>query len=59
MALLNFHAFVFASQVVTVLSKRGDVGIEPLTASSLLQMAGRAGRRGQVHVVCIYIYTYT
>ncbi len=25
----------------------GDDGIEPLSASSLLQMAGRAGRRGQ------------
>lgn len=33
------------STVVTVLSKRGDRGIEPLSASALLQMAGRAGRR--------------
>jgi hypothetical protein len=33
--------------VVTALSKRGDAGIEPLGASALLQMAGRAGRRGK------------
>ena len=30
-------------QVITVLSKRGDNGIAPLTPSSLLQMSGRAG----------------
>ena len=34
------------STVISVLSKRGDNGIAPLAASSLLQMAGRAGRRG-------------
>ena len=33
--------------VVTNLAKRGDNGIEPLAASNLLQMAGRAGRRGK------------
>ena len=32
--------------VISVLSKRGDKGIAPLAASTLLQMAGRAGRRG-------------
>ena len=32
--------------VVTALSKRGDRGPVRLTASALLQMAGRAGRRG-------------
>lgn len=32
--------------VITTLSKRGNSGIEDLSASSLLQMAGRAGRRG-------------
>ncbi|KAJ1454665.1 P-loop containing nucleoside triphosphate hydrolase protein [Pelagophyceae sp. CCMP2097] len=33
--------------VITALSKRGDKGmIVPLTTASLLQMAGRAGRRG-------------
>jgi superfamily II RNA helicase len=34
------------STVITVLSKRGDNGISPLMTSQLLQMAGRAGRRG-------------
>ncbi|KAH8098051.1 hypothetical protein JL720_973 [Aureococcus anophagefferens] len=33
--------------VVTSLVKRGDDGMEPLTTSALLQMAGRAGRRGR------------
>ncbi|EGB03043.1 hypothetical protein AURANDRAFT_12569, partial [Aureococcus anophagefferens] len=33
--------------VVTSLVKRGDDGMEPLTTSALLQMAGRAGRRGK------------
>lgn len=33
--------------VVTALSKRGDSGIVALTSSELLQMAGRAGRRGK------------
>lgn len=32
--------------VITVISKRGDNGIAPLKPSALLQMAGRAGRRG-------------
>merc|ERR1719409_1599593 len=32
--------------VITTISKRGDNGIAPLQPSSLLQMAGRAGRRG-------------
>ncbi|GAB0495679.1 hypothetical protein MMPV_006983, partial [Pyropia vietnamensis] len=32
--------------VISSLSKRGNDGIEPLTTSAVLQMAGRAGRRG-------------
>ena len=32
---------------ITTMSKRGDLGVAPLAASSLLQMAGRAGRRGK------------
>ncbi|OSX69124.1 hypothetical protein BU14_1827s0002, partial [Porphyra umbilicalis] len=32
--------------VLSALSKRGDDGIGPLTTSQVLQMAGRAGRRG-------------
>ncbi len=32
--------------VISVISKRGDNGIAPLAPSSLLQMSGRAGRRG-------------
>ena len=33
--------------IITSLKKRGDDGIEPLTTAGLLQMAGRAGRRGK------------
>ena len=33
--------------IITSLRKRGDDGIEPLTTAGLLQMAGRAGRRGK------------
>ena len=33
--------------VVTVLSKRGNNGIAALAPTALLQMAGRAGRRGK------------
>ena len=33
--------------IITALRKRGDDGIEPLTTAGLLQMAGRAGRRGK------------
>ena len=34
------------STVVSVLSKRGSRGIEQLSATQLLQLSGRAGRRG-------------
>ena len=33
--------------VITVISKRGNNGIAPLVPSAVLQMAGRAGRRGK------------
>lgn len=33
--------------IITALRKRGDDGVEPLTTAGLLQMAGRAGRRGK------------
>lgn len=42
--------------VLSTLSKRGDAGHALLTANSMLQMAGRAGRRGideQGHVVVV------
>lgn len=32
--------------VLSTLSKRGDNGISMLTSNAMLQMAGRAGRRG-------------
>jgi superfamily II RNA helicase len=32
--------------IISALSKRGDEGYRPLTASEFLQMSGRAGRRG-------------
>lgn len=35
------------STVITDISKRGDQGIEALKSSAVLQMAGRAGRRGK------------
>ena len=35
------------STVITVISKRGDNGIQQLEPSAVLQMAGRAGRRGK------------
>ena len=35
------------SVVINSLSKRGDAGNMPLSASAVLQMAGRAGRRGK------------
>ena len=35
------------SQVISVLSKRTDTGVGPLSVAQLLQMAGRAGRRGK------------
>jgi superfamily II RNA helicase len=35
------------STVVSVLSKRTDRGVGPLSVAQLLQMAGRAGRRGK------------
>lgn len=33
--------------MVSVLSKRTDRGVGPLSVAQLLQMAGRAGRRGK------------
>jgi superfamily II RNA helicase len=42
--------------VLSTISKRGDVGHNLLSANSMLQMAGRAGRRGideQGHVVVV------
>lgn len=46
----------FRTTVLASLSKRGDNGHQLLSANSMLQMAGRAGRRGideQGHTVVV------
>ena len=39
-------SYDFRTTVLASLSKRGDTGHQLLSANSMLQMAGRAGRRG-------------
>jgi superfamily II RNA helicase len=50
------HDVNFRTTVLASLSKRGDTGHQLLSANSMLQMAGRAGRRGideQGHTVVV------
>ena len=46
--------------VICSMAKRGDLGISLLETSNLLQMSGRAGRRGEakVHIrILIFLYS--